>query len=51
MTLHLKRAAKKRLPKRERIALSVPLRPNHVCSVDFMSEALSCGRRFRCQRD
>lgn len=47
MKLHLKRAARKRLPKRERIALCVPKCPNHVWSIDFMSDALACGRRFR----
>ena len=51
MKLTLKRAVKRRLPKRERIALSVPKRPNRVWSIDFMSDALACGRRFRCQRD
>ena len=43
MKLH----ARKRLPKRDRIALSVPVRLNHVWSVDFISDALACGRRFR----
>jgi putative transposase len=47
MRLNLRRAAKRRLPKRERIALYVPRHPNTVWSADFMSDALSCGRRFR----
>ena len=45
--LHLKCAARKRLPKGERIAVSVTAHPNHVWSVDFSSDALACGRYFR----
>src|SRR5690606_1763399 len=47
MRLNLRRAAKRRLPKRERVPLYVPKAPDRVWSVDFMSDALSCGRRFR----
>ena len=47
MRLNLRRAAKRRLPKRERVALYVPRHPDTVWSADFMSDALSCGRRFR----
>ena len=47
MRLNLRRAARKRLPKRERAALYVPRLPDTVWSVDFMSDALACGRRFR----
>jgi len=47
MKLNLRRAAKRRLPKRERVALYVPRLPDTVWSVDFMSDALACGRRFR----
>jgi putative transposase len=47
MKLNLRRAAKRRLPKRERVALYVPALPDTVWSVDFMSDALACGRRFR----
>ena len=47
MQLNLRRAAKRRLPKRERVALYVPRLPDTVWSVDFMSDALGCGRRFR----
>ena len=47
MRLNLRRAAKRRLPKRERAALYVPKLPDTVWSVDFMSDALACGRRFR----
>lgn len=47
MRLNLRRAAKKRLPKRERVALYVPRLPATVWSADFMSDALACGRRLR----
>ena len=47
MKLNLRRAARRRLPKRERVALYVPKLPDTVWSIDFMSDALACGRRFR----
>jgi len=47
MRLNLRRAAKKRLPRRERVALYVPRLPATVWSADFMSDALACGRRLR----
>ena len=47
MQLNLRRAAKRRLPKRQRVPLYVPRLPDTVWSVDFMSDALACGRRFR----
>ncbi len=47
MNLHLRRPAKRRLPKRLRVPLYVPHQPNTVWSADFMSDALACGRRFR----
>jgi putative transposase len=47
MRLNLRRAVKRRLPKRERVALYVPRLPDSVWSADFMSDALACGRRFR----
>jgi len=47
MRLNLRRAAKRRLPQRERVALYVPRLPDTVWSADFMSDALMCGRRFR----
>lgn len=47
MRLNLRRAAKRRLPKRERVALYVLRLPDTVWSVDFMSDALACGRRVR----
>ena len=47
MGLNLRRRARRRLPKRERVALYVPREPDTVWSADFMSDALACGRRFR----
>lgn len=47
MDLYLRRPAKKRLPKRLRVPLYVPKQPDSVWSLDFMSDALACGRRFR----
>jgi len=47
MKLDLRRKAKQRLPKRERVPLYVPLLPDAVWSADFMADALACGRRFR----
>lgn len=45
--LNLPRRAKKRLPTRTRVALAVPLAPEHVWSVDFMHDRLYAGRAFR----
>lgn len=47
MGLHLRRPAKKGLPKRERVPLYVPSFPDRVWSADFMSHTLWNGRRFR----
>lgn len=47
MKLNLRRKAKRRLPKRERVPLYVPRMPDTVWSADFMSDALANGRRFR----
>ena len=47
MNLHLRRPAKKRLPKRQRAELYVPALPDTVWSADFMSDALHTGKRFR----
>lgn len=47
MKLSLRRTAKRRLPTRGRVPLYVPRLPDSVWSVDFMSDALACGRRFR----
>jgi putative transposase len=45
--LNLRPARRRRLPKRERVALSVPEHLDRVWSADFMSDALICGRGFR----
>ena len=45
--LSLRRKAKKRLPQRVKEALEVPLHFTHTWSIDFMSDALSTGSKFR----
>lgn len=45
--LNQKRRTKKRLPVRERQSLEVVNEANRTWSLDFMSDALYCGRRFR----
>lgn len=47
MNLNLRRAATRRLPKRERVPRYVPEHPDTVWSADFMADALACGRAFR----
>lgn len=47
MGLNHKRRAKKRLPERIMNPLSVPVQANEVWSVDFMSDSLYCGKKFR----
>ena len=47
MKLNIRRRAKKRLPERVKQPLSVPTAPNQVWSIDFMSDSLIDGRRFR----
>ena len=42
-----KRRKKKRLPERVKRPLEVPTQPNVCWSLDFMSDALTDGRRFR----
>ena len=44
---YLKSAAKRRLPKRERIAFVRPRRTYCVWSVDFIRDALTYGQCFR----
>ena len=45
--LNHKRRTKKRIPPRERQSLDTPSTPNAVWALDFMSDALYVGRRFR----
>jgi putative transposase len=47
MKLNLPRRTKRRIPVRLRQPLDVEMRPNAVWSLDFMSDALYRGRRFR----
>jgi len=47
MKLNIRRRSKKRLPERVKQPLSVPTAPNQVWSIDFMSDSLTDGRRFR----
>jgi putative transposase len=47
MNLNIRRRAKKRLPERVKQALMVPSTPNQVWSIDFMSDSLVDGRKFR----
>jgi putative transposase len=47
MRLNLPRRTKKRVPTRLRQTLDVPAVPNAIWAIDFMSDALFHGRRFR----
>ncbi len=47
LALNLRIKPKKRLPTREPIPLHQPVTPNMFWSMDFMSDALACGRKFR----
>lgn len=47
MKLHIRRRVKRRLPQRIQEPLVKPDAPNQCWSLDFMSDALSDGRKFR----
>lgn len=47
LNLNIRRKPKKRLPAREPKILVQPLKPNYCWSLDFMSDALMNGRKFR----
>ena len=47
LNLNKRRRGKKRLPSRHPEPLAVPAMANHCWSMDFMSDSLFCGRRFR----
>ncbi len=47
MKLNIRRRARRRLPSRIKEALLQPSAPNQVWSLDFMSDALTDGRKFR----
>ncbi len=45
--LQVRRRVRRRLPRRDRMPLAVPQRPMQRWSVDFVSDQLASGRRFR----
>ncbi len=47
LKLNLKRKPKKRLPLREKVSLTVPKTVNQSWSLDYMSDALITGKKFR----
>lgn len=47
LNLNMRRKGKKRLPNRNSDPLRVPDNANQCWSIDFMSDALWCGRKFR----
>ena len=47
LKLNMRRKGKKRLPSRHPEPLALPEAMNQCWSIDFMSDSLTCGRRFR----
>lgn len=47
LNLNLKRKPKKRLPAREKVVLKQPIHINETWSLDYMSDSLVNGKRFR----
>jgi putative transposase len=47
LNLNIRRRCKRRLPQRTKLPLEVPVRTNQTWSMDFMSDSLSNGRRYR----